>query len=132
MHQGTILVIDDEQKIVNLVSAYLEAEGYSVHTAMDGPTGLKLALNFKPDLIVLDIMLPGLDGLDLLQQLRQDSDTYVIMLTAKAEERDKILGLSLGADDYLTKPFSPRELVARVKAALRRFGPTRRQFQPDG
>ena len=122
MHQGTILVIDDEQKIVNVVSAYLEAEGYIVHSAMDGPTGLKLALKFKPDLIVLDIMLPGLDGLDLLQQLRQDLNTYVIMLTAKAEERDKILGLSLGADDYLTKPFSPRELVARVKAALRRFG----------
>lgn len=122
MDQATILVIDDEQNILNLVAAYLKAEGYTVHTATDGLTGLKTALTLKPDLIVLDIMLPGLDGLDLLQQLRQNSDVYVIMLTAKSEEADKVIGLSMGADDYLTKPFSPRELVARVKAALRRYG----------
>ncbi len=88
---------------------------------MDGPGGLKAARAFKPDLIVLDVMLPGMDGIELLTQLRRESDVYVIMLTAKSEETDKIVGLSVGADDYLTKPFSPRELVARVKAALRRL-----------
>lgn len=117
-----ILIIDDEQSITNLVSAYLRPEGYEVHTASDGPTGLKAACSLKPDLIVLDIMLPGLDGIQLLTQLRRESDVYVIMLTAKTEETDKIIGLSVGADDYLTKPFSPRELVARIKAALRRYG----------
>jgi two-component system alkaline phosphatase synthesis response regulator PhoP len=122
MNNATILVIDDEQNILNLVTAYLEAEGYTVHTAMDGVAGLNAARQLKPDLIVLDIMLPGIDGLALLQQLRRDSDVYVIMLTAKSEETDKVIGLSVGADDYLTKPFSPRELVARVKAALRRYG----------
>ena len=122
MKNKTILVIDDEPNILNLVTAYLEAENYTVHTAADGPTGLDLAQTLNPDLIVLDIMLPGLDGLDLLQQIRRDSDVYVMMLTAKSEETDKVIGLSLGADDYLTKPFSPRELVARIKAALRRYG----------
>jgi two-component system alkaline phosphatase synthesis response regulator PhoP len=120
MADAKILVIDDEQSIVDLVTAYLRKEGYEVHVALDGPAGLKAARNLKPDLIVLDIMLPGLDGLELLSQLRRESDVYVIMLTAKSEETDKIVGLSVGADDYLTKPFSPRELVARVKAALRR------------
>jgi two-component system alkaline phosphatase synthesis response regulator PhoP len=115
------LVVDDEQNIIDLVTAYLRKEGYEVYTAMDGPAGLKAARTFKPDLIVLDIMLPGLDGIELLSQLRRESDVYVIMLTAKSEETDKIVGLSVGADDYLTKPFSPRELVARVKAALRRL-----------
>jgi len=117
-----ILIIDDEPSIINLVSAYLRPEGYEVHTAGDGPAGLKAARSLNPDLIVLDIMLPGLDGLELLSQLRRESDVYVIMLTAKTEETDKIIGLSVGADDYLTKPFSPRELVARIKAALRRYG----------
>ncbi len=117
-----ILVVDDEQSIINLVTAYLRQEGYEVYTAMDGPSGLKAARAFKPDLIVLDVMLPGLDGIEVLTQLRRESDVYVIMLTAKSEEIDKILGLSVGADDYLTKPFSPRELVARIKAALRRYG----------
>ncbi len=122
MNNVTVLVIDDEENILNLVTAYLQAEGYTVHTAMDGLTGLKAAQKLKPNLIVLDIMLPGMNGLDLLQQLRRESDVYVIMLTAKSEETDKVIGLSLGADDYLTKPFSPRELVARIKAALRRYG----------
>jgi two-component system alkaline phosphatase synthesis response regulator PhoP len=117
-----ILVVDDEQNIINLVTAYLQKEGYEVHTAMDGPGGLKAARALQPDLIVLDVMLPGMDGIDVLTQLRRESEVYVIMLTAKSEETDKIIGLSVGADDYLTKPFSPRELVARVKAALRRFG----------
>jgi two-component system alkaline phosphatase synthesis response regulator PhoP len=121
MADAKILVIDDEQSIVDLVTAYLRKEGYDVHVALDGPAGLKAARSLKPDLIVLDIMLPGLDGIELLSRLRRESDVYVIMLTAKSEETDKIVGLSVGADDYLTKPFSPRELVARVKAALRRI-----------
>jgi two-component system alkaline phosphatase synthesis response regulator PhoP len=119
--KAKILIIDDEQAILDIVKAYLDGDGYEVHTAMDGPAGLKAALVFKPDLVVLDIMLPGLDGLEVLAQLRRESDVYVIMLTAKAEETDKIVGLSMGADDYLTKPFSPRELAARIKAALRRI-----------
>lgn len=116
-----ILVVDDEPSIVKLVSAYLKPEGYEVMTAGDGPEGLKAARLFKPDVAILDIMLPGMDGLELLQQLRRESQAYVILLTARTEEIDKIIGLSVGADDYMTKPFSPRELVARVKAALRRI-----------
>jgi len=116
-----ILVIDDEPTIVNLVQAYLKPEGYEVFTATDGPSGLKAVRAFKPDLIVLDVMLPGMDGLELLAKLRRESQVYVILLTARTEETDKIVGLSVGADDYVTKPFSPRELVARVKAALRRI-----------
>lgn len=115
-----ILVIDDEPSIINLVTAYLRPEGYEVYTASDGPSGLKAARAFKPDLVVLDVMLPGMDGMELLSHLRRESDVYVILLTAKTEETDKIVGLTIGADDYVTKPFSPRELVARVKAALRR------------
>jgi two-component system alkaline phosphatase synthesis response regulator PhoP len=116
-----ILVIDDEPTIVNLVQAYLKPEGYEVFTATDGPLGLKAVRAFKPDLVVLDVMLPGMDGLELLSRLRRESQVYVILLTARTEETDKIVGLSVGADDYVTKPFSPRELVARVKAALRRI-----------
>ncbi|HEY6073894.1 MAG TPA: response regulator transcription factor, partial [Anaerolineales bacterium] len=116
-----ILIIDDEPSIVNLVSAYLKPEGYQVFTAADGIAGLRAAQTQKPDLIVLDIMLPGMDGVELLSRLRLDSDVYVILLTARTEETDKILGLSVGADDYVTKPFSPRELTARIKAALRRL-----------
>ena len=115
-----ILVIDDEPSILNLVSSYLKAEGYEVLTAADGTAGLKSVLVFKPDLVILDVMLPGMDGIELLSRLRRESDVYVIMLTARTEETDKIVGLTVGADDYVTKPFSPRELTARVKAALRR------------
>ncbi len=118
-----ILVIDDEPSIVNLVTAYLKPEGYEVFTAADGNGGLKAARAYKPDLIVLDLMLPGKDGFEVLSQLRRESNVYVILLTAKTEETDKIVGLSVGADDYVTKPFSPRELVARIKAALRRMQP---------
>lgn len=128
MAAAKILVVDDEQSILDLVTAYLEPEGYEVRTSGEGDSGLKSALAWKPDLIVLDIMLPGLDGLEFLTKLRRTSNVYVIMLTAKSEETDKIVGLSLGADDYLTKPFSPRELVARIKAALRR---TRGSAGPD-
>ncbi len=116
-----ILVIDDEPSITNLVTAYLKPEGYEVYIAADGDAGLKAARAFKPDVIILDVMLPGMDGIELLSRLRRESEVYVIMLTAKTEETDKIVGLSIGADDYVTKPFSPRELVARVKAALRRI-----------
>jgi two-component system alkaline phosphatase synthesis response regulator PhoP len=105
---------------VQTARAYLEREGYVVQSAADGPAGLKAARAWQPDLIVLDIMLPGLDGLEVLRQLRQESDVYVLLLTARADETDKIVGLTVGADDYLTKPFSPRELTARVKAILRR------------
>jgi len=124
MSAATILVVDDEENIRNLVGAYLQAEGYQVRTAEDGPGALQAARTFQPDVIVLDIMLPGMDGLEILQTLRRESNVYVIMLTARSEETDKVVGLSLGADDYLTKPFSPRELVARVKAALRRMETT--------
>jgi two-component system alkaline phosphatase synthesis response regulator PhoP len=116
-----ILVVDDEESILNLLTAYLETEGFEVYTAMDGPSGLKAARTQKPDVIVLDIMLPGMDGIELLSHLRRESDVYVIMLTARTEETDKVIGLSVGADDYVTKPFSPRELTARIKAALRRI-----------
>ena len=117
-----ILVVDDELTLLNTVRAYLEQEGYDVQTAVDGRSALLTFRDFHPDLVVLDIMLPELDGLEALRQLRQSSDVYVIMLTARADETDKIVGLGLGADDYVTKPFSPRELVARIKAALRRIG----------
>lgn len=121
MANEKVLIIDDEEKILNLVSSYLEKEGYQIHTARDGLSGLEKARELAPEIIVLDIMLPGLDGLEVLTQLRRESDVYVILLTAKTEETDKIIGLSIGADDYVTKPFSPRELTARVKAAFRRL-----------
>jgi len=121
MTEPRILVVDDEPGILNLVTSYLKAEGYGYMTASDGPSALKAARSYQPDLIVLDIMLPGMDGIEVLSQLRRESDVYVIMLTAKSEETDKVVGLSVGADDYLTKPFSPRELMARIKAALRRL-----------
>jgi two-component system alkaline phosphatase synthesis response regulator PhoP len=116
-----ILVIDDEPSIVNLVTAYLKPEGYEVFTAADGIAGLKAARAYKPDLIVLDLMLPGMDGIELLTRLRRESSVYIILLTAKTEETDRVVGLTVGADDYVPKPFSPRELVARIKAALRRL-----------
>jgi two-component system alkaline phosphatase synthesis response regulator PhoP len=121
MAKAKILVVDDEPGILNLVTSYLDAERYEYFTAGDGLSGLKAARTYQPDVIVLDIMLPGVDGIEVLSQLRRESDVYVIMLTAKAEETDKVIGLSVGADDYLTKPFSPRELMARIKAALRRM-----------
>lgn len=121
MSSAKILVIDDEPSILNLVSSYLKKDGFEVYTSADGPSGLKAARAYKPDLIVLDLMLPGMDGLEVLTRLRRESDVYVILLTARTEETDKIVGLSVGADDYVTKPFSPRELMARIKAALRRI-----------
>lgn len=115
-----ILIVDDEANLVELVQGYLEREGYQVRTASDGVSAVAIAREIRPDLIVLDLMLPGIDGLEVCRQVRQFSDAYIMMLTARAEEVDKVVGLSVGADDYLTKPFSPRELVARVQAMLRR------------
>lgn len=117
-----VLVVDDETTLLHTIKAYVEQEGYLVQTAVNGRSALQIFREFQPDLVVLDIMLPEIDGLEVLRQLRQISDVYVIMLTAKADEADKVIGLGLGADDYVTKPFSPRELVARIKAALRRMG----------
>jgi two-component system, OmpR family, alkaline phosphatase synthesis response regulator PhoP len=116
----TVLVVDDEANLVDLVKGYLEREGYVVATASDGPTAVDTARALGPDLVVLDLMLPGFDGLEVCRRLRQFTDAYVLMLTARGDEIDRIVGLEVGADDYLTKPFSPRELVARVKAMLRR------------
>ncbi len=117
-----ILLVDDEPSILTLVKAYLEPEGYQVITASDGPSGAQAILREKPNLVVLDVMLPGMDGIEVLSKIRRETDVYVILLTARTEETDKIVGLSIGADDYVTKPFSPRELVARIKAGLRRQG----------
>jgi DNA-binding response OmpR family regulator len=119
----TILVVDDEPNILEVVSAYLRRELYRVVTAADGEEALKQVAEHSPDLIVLDVMLPRLDGLEVLRRVRATSNTPVIMLTARGEETDKLVGLGIGADDYLTKPFSPRELVARIKAVLRRAAP---------
>jgi DNA-binding response OmpR family regulator len=118
--QALILVVDDEPKIVRLARDYLERDGFRVLSAGDGPTALGMARAEKPDLIVLDIMLPGMDGWEVCRRLRRETDVPIIMLTARAEESDQIVGLELGADDYVTKPFSPRALVARVRAVLRR------------
>lgn len=115
-----ILVVDDEPKIVKLAKDYLEQSGYRVFTAGDGLLALAVARRERPDLIVLDLMLPKMDGLDVCRSLRRESDVPIIMLTARAEETDRLIGLEIGADDYITKPFSPRELVARVRTVLRR------------
>src|SRR5687768_1023804 len=116
----TILVVDDEPRIVELARDYLEHAGFAVSTAADGPAALDTVRRQRPDLVVLDLGLPGLDGLDVTRELRREGSIPIVMLTARDDELDKLLGLELGADDYLTKPFSPRELVARVKAVLRR------------
>lgn len=115
-----VLVVDDETPIVELIRGYLEAEGMDVAVAQDGPSAVESVRERRPDVVVLDVMLPGFDGFEVLRRVRTFSDAYVIMLTARAEEVDRIVGLSVGADDYLVKPFSPRELVARVRALLRR------------
>jgi len=118
--QELILLVDDEPKIVRLARDYLEKDGFRVLSAGDGPTALAVARRDKPDLIVLDLMLPGMNGWEVCKTLRRESDVPIIMLTARAEEADQVLGLELGADDYVIKPFSPRALTARVRAMLRR------------
>ncbi len=125
-----ILVVDDEEHIIELVELYLRKEGYRVVSAQDGDAAIEKFSVEKPDLLVLDIMLPGADGLDVLRQVRKTSRVPVIMLTARESEVDKVVGLELGADDYLTKPFSARELVARVKAVLRRAKPAEEELEP--
>jgi DNA-binding response OmpR family regulator len=119
----TILVVDDDRKIVELVALYLKRDGYSVLAAYDGQEALDLARRKQPDLIVLDLLLPELDGTDVCRLLRAESRVPIIMLTARSTDDDKLLGLDIGADDYITKPFNPRELVARVRAVLRRITP---------
>ncbi|EUJ52216.1 response regulator transcription factor [Paenilisteria rocourtiae] len=127
-----ILVVDDESSIVTLLQFNIEKAGFDVVTAEDGRTGYELALSEKPDLIVLDLMLPEMDGIEVCKQLRQDKvETPILMLTAKDDELDKIIGLELGADDYLTKPFSPREVVARIKAILRRSAGKASDVEPE-
>ena len=115
-----VLVVEDEKNLVALLRKYLEREGFDVHEALDGNAALEASHTVNPDVVVLDWMLPGLDGMEVLREFRRFSDAYVIVLTARTEEVDRIVGLSTGADDYLTKPFSPAELVARLRAMLRR------------
>ena len=122
------LVVDDERALAQLVGSYLQRERFEVHLAHDGNDAVRIAREVDPDVVVLDLGLPGLDGIEVCRTLRTFSDCYVVMLTARAEEVDTLVGLSTGADDYVTKPFSPRELVARIKAMLRRP----RREPPDG
>jgi DNA-binding response OmpR family regulator len=123
----TVLVVDDEERLAALVKTYLEQAGFRAVTARNGREAMFLARQEKPDLIVLDVMMPEMDGLEFMRQHRKERETPIIMLTAKVEDTDKLLGLEMGADDYVTKPFSPRELIARVRAVLRRAG----QAAPD-
>jgi two-component system alkaline phosphatase synthesis response regulator PhoP len=122
MPKETILLVDDERNIVDLARMYLEQEGFKVEAAFDGKAALEKIQSLQPALVVLDLMLPGVDGWEVCRRVRTNSDVPIIMLTARDDDVDKIVGLELGADDYLTKPFNPRELVARVKAILRRAG----------
>ena len=131
MSQGRILVVDDDRKLVELVRLYLERDGYRVIPASDGVEALELVRRWRPTLVILDLMLPRVSGLDVCRQLRAESDVPIIMLTARSTEEDKLTGLDLGADDYLTKPFSPRELVARVRTVLRRVQRPEEDEGPD-
>src|ERR1035437_9517591 len=124
----SVLVVDDEPSIREIVRGFLERDGMTVVEATDGPSAVEIAREMAPDVVVLDLMLPGFDGLEVLRRIRTFADPYVLLLTARGEEVDRIVGLTVGADDYLTKPFSPRELVARVHALLRR----RREPETDG
>jgi len=124
-----ILIVDDEETLIKGLRLSLQQAGYRVISATDGPTGLQMALSEKPDLVILDVMLPGLDGFEVCRQLRQQSVVPIIMLTARSDDIDVIVGLELGADDYVTKPFNSRELLARVKAILRRISRQQEQQQ---
>jgi two-component system alkaline phosphatase synthesis response regulator PhoP len=125
----TVLVVEDESSIASFVALYLKNAGYAVKTAATGSEALSLVAAAQPALIVLDLMLPDIDGIEICRRIRKTSDVPILMLTARDEDVDKIIGLEVGADDYLTKPFNPRELVARVKSILRRAGPERRQIE---
>ena len=124
------LIIEDDRKIADLVKLYLEKEGFEAVTAYDGQEGVDLYRKVKPDFVILDLGLPEIDGIDVARELRSRSQIPILMLTARSEEFDKVLGLELGADDYMTKPFSPRELIARVKAILRRTDPIKKVGKP--
>ena len=133
MRSPLVLVVDDEDQIREIVRRYLTADGIDVVEAADGPSAIEAFTTHRPDIVVLDVMLPGFDGIEVLRRIRAAGDAYVVMLTARTEETDRIIGLSVGADDYVSKPFSPRELVTRVKALLRRphmagAAPQRRTF----
>jgi DNA-binding response OmpR family regulator len=127
----TILVVEDESSIASFVALYLKNAGYTVKTASNGAQALELADAENPALIVLDLMLPDIDGIEVCKRIRQDSDVPILMLTARDEDVDKIIGLEVGADDYLTKPFNPRELVARIRSILRRAAPERRERESE-
>ncbi|WP_333886632.1 response regulator transcription factor [Clostridium sp.] len=118
---GKILIVDDDENICEVIKMYMENAGYEVQVANDGKAAETVFLDYKPDLVLLDIMLPNIDGIDVLKWIRKDYETPVIMLTAKGETFDKVLGLELGADDYIVKPFEPKEMLARIKAVLRRY-----------
>lgn len=118
---GRVLIVDDDENICEVIKMYLESSGYATRVANDGKTAQDMFLDYKPDLVLLDIMLPHVDGIDVLKWIRRENETPVIMLTAKGETFDKVLGLELGADDYIVKPFEPKELIARAKAVLRRY-----------
>ncbi|WP_026881766.1 response regulator transcription factor [Clostridium akagii] len=118
---GNILIVDDDENIADIIKIYLENSGYSTRLSYDGKEAVSVFADYKPDLVLLDVMLPHMDGIDVLKAIRKESDTPVIMLTAKGETFDKVLALELGADDYVVKPFEPKELIARVKAVLRRY-----------
>lgn len=124
-----VLVVDDNEKIVEVLTAYLEQEGFVVRTASDGPSAVAEVERAVPDIALLDVMLPGIDGIELTKRFQKEHDLPVILITARSDEVDRLIGLEVGADDYVSKPFSPREVVARVKAVLRRTGGSR---QPDG
>lgn len=130
--KGLILLVDDDQNVIDVVERYLHREGFDVISETSGPSALDLARSSKPDLVVLDLMLPGMDGLELCRTLRDTSSVPIVMLTAKGDEQDRVLGLELGADDYVSKPFSPRELMLRIDAILRRARGEYRADQQDG
>mgnify|MGYP003604942898 CR=1 FL=1 len=130
MPQYSVLLVDDDPKIAKLLQSYFEKEDFAVFTALDGIAALQLFRDKKPDILVLDLMLPGMNGLDVCRQIRRENETPILMLTARDEETDRLIGLELGADDYVSKPFSPREVVARAKAILRRSRKTADRKEP--
>lgn len=130
MPQYSVLLVDDDPKIAKLLQSYFEKEDFTVFTALDGIAALQLFRDKKPDILVLDLMLPGMNGLDVCRQIRRENETPILMLTARDEETDRLIGLELGADDYVSKPFSPREVVARAKAILRRSRKTADKKEP--
>ncbi|MDF2571153.1 MAG: phoP 1 [Sporomusa sp.] len=130
MLQSSVLLVDDDVKLIELLELYFRKDGFIVYTANDGLTALKIAQDKQPDILVLDLMLPGMDGWDICRTLRRDSEVPILMLTARDEESDRLVGLEIGADDYVVKPFSPKEVVARVKAILRRTKRTTVKTEP--